>query len=107
MLLVVLLGFLSLTTMALPAKDGERINPTMAQPIKDGERIKPIDLNPDVPPVPQTNSSMITLDDLYNDIQKNTTTDVEARPHSIGTRLSGNLLRVLVHKVPPGVAGQT
>lgn len=107
MLLVVLLGFLSLTTMALPAKDGERINPTMGLPLKDGERIKPIDLNPDVPPVPQTNSSMITLDDLYNDIQKNTTTDVEARPHSIGTRLSGNLLRVLVHKVPPGVAGQT
>lgn len=106
MLLVVLLGFLSLTTMALPAKDGERINPTMALPIKDGERIKPIDLNPDVPPVPQTNSS-ITLDDLYNDIQKNTTTDVEAHPHSIGTRLSGNLLRILVQKVPPGVAGQT
>lgn len=78
----------------------------MAQPAKDGDGIKSIQPNPEdksTKIVPQTNSTIITSEDSAHGVQNSSITDAEPRPHSIGTRLSGNLLKILVHKVPPGI----
>lgn len=115
MFLVVLLGCLSLTTLALPVKDSERINlqlsttlaPNTNGTVKDQSTITPITAstvgvqkeNHDdklTTEAPRVDSIGILSPNSTYDIQKNSTTDDEPRPTAIGTRLPATLLKILV-----------
>lgn len=116
MFLVVLLGCLCLSTLALPVKDSERINSmqlssTLA-PNRNGTNIDQSTIIPitestvDVQQenhddksttlAPRANSIGILSTDSTYDIQKNSTTDDEPSPTAISTRLPATLLKILV-----------
>lgn len=112
MFLVVLLGCLSLTTLALPVKDSERINlplsttlaPNTNGTVKDQSTITPITVgvqkenhdDKSTTEAPRVDSIGILSPNSTYDIQKNSTTDDEPRPTAIGTRLPATLLKILV-----------
>lgn len=108
---------LSLTTLALPVKDNERINsiqlsntlPANANKTElDQSYVSSISSklestteaaqhkDKSTTKATPTNSNSLTAKNSLNDIPKNSTTDAEPSPNGIGTRLSGSLLKILV-----------